>query len=235
MTVAFDAELDLGSFTTTSPDDTTFTPVGTPRGIVVGIGTTVVNTDVVTGVTYGGVAMTRIGTATASAGAGDTFRAYLYFVGASIPTGAQTIAITHSGSADPKWAAALSITAATDTEVGAFNTLSTVQTNPQIALDTGADESLRCSFILSGLGTPSDLTAISNVLAVGSSPRIDFGSNVAILGRQTSAASSGSFTIGYTGGSDDVAMVAAAIQEISGGGVAHSQTIRFVALSDLTD
>lgn len=214
MTVAFDAELDLGSFTTTSPDNTTFTPVGTPRGILVGIAHGTDSTDHITGVTYGGVAMARIDTAADAVS--EAGRAYLYFLGASIPTGAQTVAITHDAGVTVKWAAAASVTAAVDTEIVTFAKLEGDQADPQIALDTGATTSLRFSILYSGRNVVGDNVALTDVQASGSSPRIDFGNFVAIFGRQTSAASSGSFTIGYTTLIDDVAMIAAAVQEVSG-------------------
>jgi hypothetical protein len=46
----------------------------------------------------------------------------------------------------------------------------------------------------------------------------DFGNFVAAMGEQTTAAS-GSFTIGYTVTTDDVAMCAIAIQEVAAAGV----------------
>jgi hypothetical protein len=211
MTVAFDAQLDLGSFTTTSPDNTTFTPAGTPRGIVVVIAQNADSTDIISGVTYGGVAMGRV--TTDADASGETGRVYAYFLGESIPTGAQTVAISHTGAATVKWAACYSVTAADDTEIGDFGQTSGDQADPTIALDTGSVTSIRFGIIHSGRNARIDLTAFAGMEAWADGPTIDYGNQVAIAGRESSP-SSGSFNFGYTVVSDDTAMVAVAVQEV---------------------
>lgn len=111
MTVAFDAAtvqaLTYGGFSFTH------TPVGTPRAVVVMIEQKGGASDTVTGVTYGGVAMTRAATFksfTAGLVMGAT---YMYFLGASIPTGAQTVTVSQSSS-DWRTAFCLTYTAAAD-------------------------------------------------------------------------------------------------------------------------
>jgi hypothetical protein len=212
MTVAFDAQLDLGSFTTTTPDDTTFTPAGTPRGIVVVIAQNASSTDIISGVTYGGDTMDRI--ATAADTAGETGRVYVYFLGTSIPTGAQTVSIAHSGAATVKWAACYSVTAGGDTEIGDFGSVAENAANPTIALDTGATTSIRFGIVHSGRNARIDLTAFAGMEAWADGPTIDYGNQVAIAGRESSP-SSGSFDFGYTVVDDDIAMVAVAVQEIA--------------------
>lgn len=73
----------------------THTPVGTPRGVIVFCHEDEDLTDVITAVTYGGVAMSRLQFAAA---AGDSLNSgeYAYFLGSGIPAGAQTVAVTHS-------------------------------------------------------------------------------------------------------------------------------------------
>lgn len=220
MTVARDAVLEFLTFTTTSPATLSFTPVGTPRGITVVIAHGAVSTDLITSVTYGGVAMARIGTAVDTAG--EAGRVYTYFLGASIPTGTQTVSIVHTGSADVKWACVQSVTAAADTEVVTSAVLQAGnQADPQIALNTVATESLRNSILYSGLPTPTtDLTVLSGMEAISAANTVDFGAFCALFGEQTTAGS-GSFTIGYTALTDDVAMSAIAIQEVAGGAAAE--------------
>jgi hypothetical protein len=122
MAVAYDAESrgagGSGNF------NWTHTPVGTPKGIWVFVGQDTGLTDEVTGVTYGGTAMTRVTTGSPTnpvfrdgSGAGEDGGEYCYFLGASIPTGAQTVAVTVNGTGSLKRGYAGSVTAAADTEV----------------------------------------------------------------------------------------------------------------------
>ena len=115
----------------------THTPSGTPRGVWVGIGQNQASGDQVTSVTYGGVAMTRV---TMVLGAfAETMTTYAYFLGASIPTGAQTVTVLVGGAAN-KRAVSSTFTAAQDTEVHTFGTVSnTSATNPSIALTITKD------------------------------------------------------------------------------------------------
>lgn len=232
MTVAFDAwtpsdNSGSANFTTTSPATFTHTPVGTPRAVLVFIGENAASADVITAVTYGGVSMTRVPTnGLAQDSAGEVGAIFCYFLGSSIPTGAQTVSITHTGSADVKFPVCITLTAAADTEIGASGKLEGDQADPQIALDTGATESLRFAAVHSGQNTLGNLSPVTDVSATLSSARFDYGSQVALIGRQTSAASSGSFTIGWTALSEDVAMVAVAVQETAGG-----QTVTAVTLT----
>jgi hypothetical protein len=81
----------------------THTPVGTPKGVWVVIPQDTGQTDEVTAVTYGGVAMERViaGSPTnpifRDGVGGDDGGIYEYFLGSGIPTGAQTVAVTVNG------------------------------------------------------------------------------------------------------------------------------------------
>lgn len=90
-TIAFDSATG-GTPTTATSLTISHTASGNDRFALVGIRTSTNNTDVVTGVTYGGVAMTRIGTV-----ASGSVRAYLYGVIAPA-TGAQNVVASLSGS-----------------------------------------------------------------------------------------------------------------------------------------
>ena len=93
----------------------THTPVGVPKGILVFIVQNVGTTDEVTGVTYGGVPMTRVTTNTHSTGEASVV--YAYFLGAGIPSGAQTVVVSVNGTGSAKRAGSYSITALGDTKV----------------------------------------------------------------------------------------------------------------------
>lgn len=119
MTVALDASSSTGATGQTADASWTHTPVGTPKGVIVLVSQ--VNgggsnpPDQVVGITYGGVALTRL-TTTAVQKTGDGVRGYAYFLGSSIPTGAQTVAVDVNSSG--AYAAfAWTVTADTDTEI----------------------------------------------------------------------------------------------------------------------
>ena len=112
MTVAFDAfssGLGFGD-----PLTYTHTPVGTPRGAIVsdhGHGTGGPTT-----VTYGGVAMTALPSSPLNAkGTGENTMAAGWHLGASLPTGAQTVSLGGNGGVLDS--GCVTLTAAADTEV----------------------------------------------------------------------------------------------------------------------
>lgn len=213
MAVAY--ETRASSSWTSTPDPLTLV-VSTavlPRAVIVTMVVNGASTDQVTGMTYGGVTMTRVPTnGFAADSAGETGTAYIYFLGSGIPTGSQTLSVDHSGSADNKRLTVYTCTAAADTQVAASGRLQGDQANPQIALDSGADSALRFCVINSGLAAPTDLTMLSGMTEGGIA---DWGNQCMRSDRQTTA-SSGSFTIGYTASSDDVAMCAVAVAEAGG-------------------
>lgn len=236
MTVARDSFQESATFTTTTPHTFTGpTPAGTPRSATLFIAHGETSSDLITGaVTYDGVAMTRVPTnGFAQDTAGEPGAVYAYHLGASIPTGAQTVSISHDGSATVKWAIILLDTASADTEIGGSAKLQGDQANPQSALDTGGVSSLRKCVLYSGTQSPSNAVVLSGMEASVAGTSHDFGNFSAVMGQQ-SAAASGSFTIGFTLGTEDVAFIALAIQELSGG-TPHIRNVGAVILSDLTD
>lgn len=210
MTIAFDAATTSSGWTTT-PDPFTFnhTPVGTPRGVVLLLGAAT-NTDVYDGtITYGGVNMTRVLYADDSTG--EQVSSYIYFLGTSIPTGTQAVSIPHTASGHSKIAFCITVTADGDTEIVDSDILEGDQANPQITLDSGTVTALRCFVIGTGHNSASSLTLISGMSSVGSGTT---GTRSIVAARETSP-SSGSTTVGWTATSEDVAMSAVAVREIS--------------------
>jgi hypothetical protein len=91
VSIAFDKSTSSASGSV-SPPSFTHTPVGTPALVVVCIGQDAIG-DQVTGVTYGGVAMTR-GSFKAHA---TNSTVYVYYLVAGIPTGVQSVIATCTG------------------------------------------------------------------------------------------------------------------------------------------
>lgn len=201
-TLAHDAATEPATFTTTTPATFTHTPVGTPKGVLVFIDHGTDSTDRITAVTYGGVAMTRVRTAADTAT--EPGRVYLYFLGSGIPTGAQTVSITHDGGGTVKHAVSVTLTALGDTQVRATTNLEGDQANPQAAFDPDGRMSAHYCVVYSGAAAPSSLTVLSGMTAVHDH---DFGNFASRVDRQTTPGT-GAFTIGYTASSDDVAFIA---------------------------
>lgn len=208
MAVAYDAITRFTFSNTPDPFTGTHTPVGTPRGVCV-LGAVEASSDQITGITYGGVAMTRAPLGLATDTAGETGTAYGYFLGKGIPTGAQTVSVDHTAVANNKAFYCITVTADTDTILLDSNRAQENQANPQFALNSGNSSALRFFLINSGLPNVSDLTLIAGMTALLSD---DAGARIVRVDRETSP-SVGNTTVGYTGVSDDVAMVGLAIAE----------------------
>lgn len=205
MAVAFDAQT-YSSQAGASPYTFSHTPVGTPRAVVVGV-VFVTDAENVSGaVTYGGVTMTP--DQNQVSGGGESGRSALFFLGASIPTGMQTVSIPHTGS-NATQMFVVTMTAAADTEIGDSDFDTGAQQNASIVLTTAAT-SLRVGTIytaLDGLGGLAPLTGMTLIGQFSSGFRTD------MAHRQTTP-SSGGFTFGYTTNiSTDIALVGVAVQE----------------------
>lgn len=209
--VAHDNSTEFATFTTTSPAEVEHTPVAAAAGILLFIDHGTNADDLILGAAYGGFEMIRVRSAVDVAT--ELGRTYIYALGQNVPAGAQTVSIRHTATAVVKHAVVVSVTAGGDIEIVASGVLQADQANPQIALDSGAVMALRYAVIYSGLAAPSDLTNVANMTAVQDH---DFGNFVSRVDRQTDA-SSGSFTIGWTGASDDVAMAAVAVRQVETG------------------
>lgn len=122
MAVAFDASSESHTGTTGSVSQASFnwthTPVGTPRGVLVFTFSTLSSSDNATAVSYGASSMTAVsgGRAVSTGGTyiGDV---KAWFLGSSVPTGAQTVTVTRTNNTDEMYAVAITVTAAADTSV----------------------------------------------------------------------------------------------------------------------
>ena len=212
MTVAFDAATEPATFTTTTPYTFSHTPSGTPAGILLEIDHGSTASDLINGaVTYGGVAMERV--ATSDDTATEAGRSYLYFLGAGVPTGTQTVSISHTGSGDTKHTTVASVTAASDVEIGGAGGWSENITNPAVTLGR-YQEGLGFVVVYSGTPNVADLTPLANMSTISDN---DYGAFMSRFDRETTA-STGAFPIGYTTAlNDDVALCAVSIQEQQSG------------------
>lgn len=215
MAVALDA---LGEASESGGDPSwTHTPVGTTRGVIVVAASRGVSTDVVAGVDYGGVAMARVTNGWAVDNASELLSIYVYFLGASIPTGAQTVTVDTTGGTAAK-CYSVSLTAGADTEVEASDKLEGDQTNPSIVLTTGVGvNTYVLGAVYSGVNSAASITAGSGYTILDSA---DTGNQVSAIESRDSNATGGSVTVDFAIGSEDCAMVAVAIKESGGGGAA---------------
>ena len=191
----------------------THTPVGTPRGVVVLIAQEGGATDEVSGVTYGGVAMTRVRRevrATAEAG-----QVWIYFLGSGVPSGAQTVAVSlNTTPSSNDWAAhCATVTAATTTTesnpAGGAGGTSAAAANPSLTIAPTAAAVLYY-VIWTGLAAPVTTVQTGGTHNFGN----DFGADSMMSSRK--AVSAGSTTMGYTAASDVFAHAAVGVSEPSG-------------------
>jgi hypothetical protein len=211
VTVAHDSIGGSGSSTAIGNLDHTHTPVGTLRSVVVKI-TQAASGDQISGVTYGGVAMTRVPThGFANRTTTETCATYTYHLGASIPTGPQTVRAVSTGAA-AKAVRSYGATAAADTVPDVANSGTGLAANPSLSLSPTAQAMLYYA-LASGLNTPVSTPQAGTT----QSHTQDLGAISGHYGRK-SVAGAGATTIGWTAASDDFAHSAVAIREQSGGG-----------------
>lgn len=187
----------------------THTPVGTMRAAIIAVNQQTGSTDEVTAVTYGGVVCNRV--AALFKATGETGGVYLYHLGANIPAGPQTVAVTVNGTASSKRVTVWGLTAAQDTSVKTSDVTinSDSLANPSVVLALGGVTCWCCIEFLSGQDAAASVTPLANWTAtltqqwtaqVGGSFRYNTISNVDV-------------TAGWTQTADDATMIAMAIQE----------------------
>jgi hypothetical protein len=222
--IGFDAS---SSATGTATFSWTHTVVGTPKGAFVFVMEDVGVTDVISGVTYGGTAMTRINRAADTAG--EPGSCYAYFLGASIPTGNQTVQVTVSSGTTAKFGVAFTVTAGSNTQTSgtASCTVSADVLNPSCSVTGISGASYGAAGLYSGQNAPSSIAAGSG-FTIG--PTNDYGSQSAGSERRTTQQASGNETIAFTVASDDVAMVGVAIEQTVPDVVTCAQSIALLGV-----
>jgi hypothetical protein len=208
MSIAYDA---VSSGSGTSSFSWTHTPVGTPKGVFVFVQVNAsTSTTHVSGVTYGGVAMTQQQVAVDSVG--ETGTCFGFFLGSSIPTGAQTVAVTVADGSKSEFADAITVTAAADTRLAGTGSgkVEGDIADPSVTITGISGASYGAAGLFSGQNTVPAITA-----GTGQTMRNqqDFGTTTTSVESSTSEQASGDLTMAFTVAIEDVAMVAIAIEE----------------------
>lgn len=209
MTVSVNAATEHVRTGTTSPQ--TFSHAGAAsgvKGVVLALVHGTSSTDHVTAASYGGVAMTRIqrnvDTAT------EPGAAELWFLGAGVPQGTQTVSYTPGGTTDDFHAVAITLLGAADTEVVAQGGIDNNVADPSVTLAYGGRTCMAFAALYGGGAAPTSFTPNANCTTVHDH---DLGAFYSEIIRQTTA-DSANFAIGGTAATDDVAFAAIAVSEV---------------------
>jgi hypothetical protein len=193
MAIAFDASSNATAGTGNL--SWTHTPVGTPKGVMVFVVANATLLDHVSGVTYGGTAMTEVALSPASFDTSVDSTVHGFFLGSSVPTGAQTVAVTVSGSS-AKQAVAFTVTADADTEV-VDTTQATGSSAPSGTLSLGGAS---CWCALGGQTNASAVANVSPLTDWTSTHEHDFGAEVGVFYRYNTIGTA-DVTFGWSDGS----------------------------------
>jgi hypothetical protein len=205
VTVAFDAAtISNGSLSFSH------TPVGTPRGVLY---LSYLTADTITAVTYGGVSLTQMTLSPVVKGTGETAEVGAWFLGSSVPTGAQTLAVTITGELNQ--GACITLTGADDLEeVDTTSISSDSLLNPSGTLSL-ASRSCFCALVgrsgQNAVGSVAPLTDWTEV------EERDMGSQVGLTHRYDTIGTD-DVTFGWTAAAEDATALAVAISEVVGGG-----------------
>lgn len=219
MAIAFDAASTLGA-EFSADTSWTHTPVGVPRGAILhilGRGSLPATGDIV-GATYGGVALARPTNAFAVDASTETGGGWQYFLGASLPTGPQTLAIDVAavpGSA-AFYAYVYTVTAAADTEVVDSDILQDNQANPTMTMNTPVGVN---TFIAGSLFSGQPNTGVAVGTDYTQVAEIDLsGARCWSFMRRTAIATGGDITLNWVQAtSDDCAAIGIAVREAASG------------------
>lgn len=208
MTVAVNTTTENIRTGTGSP--TTFSHAGAASGVK-GVLVALVNngsaTDSVTAVSYGGVALTRLVRATDDAG--EAGSAQWWFLGSGVPQGTQTVSYTTGAVGDDFQAVCITLTGSGDLAcIQAKGTGNNIA-NPSETLAVQGRTSMGFCAYFSGLSATTNITDGSGITRLQDH---DFGQQVAVVARQTTASAS-DFTFSFTAAADDVAMATVAITD----------------------
>lgn len=206
---AFDA------FSTSGTDGEPYNhvPVGTPRAVVACIRRP--TADTITGVTYGGQALTELGSSPVVKTTGEVMAINCWFLGSSIPTGTQEVAV--AGNSSPSNVFTWTLTASDDTEIvdDGFESADTID-SPRVALALGGRVSLCLLAWVSGENATTSVAALTDWTE---DLKEDTGSTTQGMNRYTVVGST-DVSAGVDQSGDDIVMIALAVAEVAGGGPA---------------
>lgn len=208
MTLALDSSGSPAS--STGNFSFTHTPAGTPRAIIIGIIQDVGSGDEVTAVTYGGVPVPRIGSVFKATG--ETSSVYVYHLGAGIPTGPQTVAVTVDFVASNKRVVVWALTGAKDTAVINVQTVvNDVLQDPLVTLQLGGNSAWCAIVFNSGQNLVASIAPLASWTATLTQQWA--GNTKTGGGFRYNTVAAVDVAAGWTQASDDAAMVAIAIIE----------------------
>lgn len=202
--------VDVSSENVGNVDPVSYSHAGgvSPEGVLVFVNTrATLTTDMVSSVTYGGSALTRVRGDNDTVGA--TGWSYIYFLGESVPTGTQTVVVDYTGTPSVNfYVATVTLDGAANLEVIDHDGVAEDQANPQVTLSFGGREAMSFCMLYSGVATVP--TSFADQTRVQDH---DYGAATAAVDRLTTAGTADD-TMGFTQVSDDVAFSAAAISEV---------------------
>lgn len=215
MSVAFSAGSESHTGTTGNTSASSFswthTQTGTPKGVLVFVFTNASAQDA-TGVTYGGVTVPAVVGGAATDSTGEPRAVQTFFLGSNALSGNQTVEVSRNNNANVMYAVCFTVTADRDCEYAGVTTESSDGTLAEVNVDDGSPgtDSLRFAAVNSALNA---VPAAGANTTINTGWSIDFGTNVARAGRETTAGQ-GSRPVGFSSGtSDDKAAVYLAILE----------------------
>lgn len=165
-------------------------------------------TDAISGVTYGGTAMTAVSGGLAQDTSGEPGLCKAYFLGSSVPTGARTVEVTTTAGNYFAWA--ITVTSVGNTATTGVVLLQGDGTLSEQSVDDGSpgSPSIRYAAGYTGLNTPPSAGSNSTLL-----DSVDQGTVGVVVCRETTAGQ-GARSVGFSSGStDDRAFVHLAIKE----------------------
>jgi hypothetical protein len=192
----------------------THTPIGTPRAVIISCSAGNSSSSIgheVSSVTYGGIALSMSAHSPLIKSATESGAMSMWFLGTSIPTGAQTVSVTVSGSTS-KRCSSVTVTAASDTSIDADATLSTdATTDPTITLPTttGVTTFVYACVISGDSSHPGATASYTEVLSSAA------WSNMSLeCMRRTANPTGGNITVNWSdANSEDAVAIAVAVRE----------------------
>ena len=204
---AFDAYSE--SAANTDPADYTHTPVGTPRGVVIlEIQTNTANE--VSGVAYGALGLTEVsGSPVTEATEGIQVRGW--FAGSGIPTGAQTVSFTITGTTGTKLFYVITLTGSGDLELVDVKTLaSAAVVDPTVTLALSSRTSWCGLAGMSGHGAVGSVTPFTGWTTRDETTT---GTELGLCYTQDTPGAT-DVSAGWTQISEDAALIALAVSEV---------------------
>jgi hypothetical protein len=208
MTIAFDAFSNATEGT--GALSWAHTPANAPQGVIVFVVQNA-GTDEVTGVTYGGAAMTEVTGSPLLKATGEAGAVYGYHLGGGIPTGAQTVVVSVNGTGTTKAAVAITVTACGDTVVQDTDVTisSDAAADPSATLALGGNVCFCAEAFFSGQASVTGITP-----PAGWTSRYEFDFTSQTAGFYTyDTIGAANVTMGWTQTSDDAMAIGIALTE----------------------